>query len=99
MELIWSQFQLFLRPKTIQIPFEFRILYINFLYILKIIFDYFALFNSTNIHIPHSLKGFMSQTPYLVEDTPIAPHITGCRVLLVMNSFGGCPLQWYLPTS
>jgi len=31
-------------------------------------------------------KWFMSQTPYLIQDDSIAPHITGCGILLVVNS-------------
>ena len=33
-----------------------------------------------------SLKWFVSQTPYLVHHSSIAPHITGSRVLLEMQS-------------
>ncbi len=37
------------------------------------------------LHIRESFKWFVSQTPYLVHDTTKAPHITGCRVLLVIE--------------
>ena len=43
-------------------------------------------------------KWFDSETPYLVEDTPITPHITGCGVFLVINSLRGRPLDWNLPS-
>ena len=33
-----------------------------------------------------SLKRFVSETPYLIHHTTKAPHITGCGVLLVMES-------------
>ena len=35
-----------------------------------------------------SLKRFVSETPYFVHETPKTPHITGCRVLLIVESLG-----------
>ena len=31
-------------------------------------------------------KWFVSETPYLVHETPKTPHVTGCRVLLIVHS-------------
>ena len=39
-------------------------------------------------------EGLVSQTPNFIEDTPIAPHIAGSGELLVVDSLGGCPLDW-----
>ena len=33
--------------------------------------------NKTNLDIGVSLKRFVSQTPYLVHESTIAPHVTG----------------------
>ena len=38
---------------------------------------------SYNLSDLGGLKRFVSKTPYLIEDTAIAPYITSCRVLLV----------------
>ena len=35
----------------------------------------------------------MSKTPYLIEQTPVAPDVTGSGVLLVVESLGRCPLD------
>ena len=42
--------------------------------------------NKTNLDICVSLKRFVSQTPYLIHHSSIAPHITGSRVLLEIES-------------
>ena len=31
-------------------------------------------------------KRFVSKTPYFIHETPKTPHITGCRVLLIVES-------------
>ena len=38
------------------------------------------------LNICVSLERFVSETPYLIHETPKTPHITGCRVLLVVES-------------
>ena len=46
----------------------------------------------TTVYLPNdllfgvSLKGLVSKTPYLIHHTTKAPHITGCGILLVMES-------------
>ena len=37
-----------------------------------------------------------SQGPYLVEDTPIAPDVTGGRVEVIVQCLRGRPLDWDL---
>ena len=39
-----------------------------------------------NLRVGVALKWFVSQTPYLVHETSKTPHITGCRVLLIVYS-------------
>ena len=39
-----------------------------------------------NLGVGVPLKWFVSQTPYLVHESTIAPHITGSRVLLEIES-------------
>ena len=41
-----------------------------------------------------ALMRLMPQTPYLIQHTAIAPHITCCWVLLVFNCFRSSPLHW-----
>ena len=36
------------------------------------------------------------QGPYLIENTAIAPDITGSGVLVVLEGLGCCPLHWNL---
>ena len=49
-----------------------------------------------NLGIHSSLKWLVSEAPYLIEQTAIAPDITGSGVFLVVNGFWSCPLHWYL---
>ena len=44
----------------------------------------------------HFFKWFTSKTPYLKEQTPIAPDITGSGVLLIVQCFRCSPLHWDL---
>ena len=39
-----------------------------------------------NLLVVVAFKWFVSQTPYLIHDHPIAPHITGCGVLPIVQS-------------
>ena len=39
--------------------------------------------------IHFALKWFVSQTPYLIHEHTKAPHITSCRVLLVVKCLMG----------
>ena len=39
-----------------------------------------------HLRVGVALKWFVSQTPYLIHETPETPHITGCGVLLIMHS-------------
>ena len=41
---------------------------------------------NTNLGVGVPFKWFVSQTPYLVHESPIAPHITGSGVLLEIES-------------
>ena len=41
---------------------------------------------------------FASQAPYLIEQTPIAPDITGNGVFLVVECLWCCPFDWYQTT-
>ena len=41
--------------------------------------------DSKYLQISMLFKRFVSETPYLIHDTAKAPHITGSRVLLVVN--------------
>ena len=52
----------------------------------------------TNLDIPKSLKRFVSEAPNLIEQTPIAPDITGNGILPVVNGFRSRPLHRDLPT-
>ena len=45
-----------------------------------------------------AFKGFVSKTPYLIEETAIAPHITGCGVLAIDKSLWSCPLERDFPS-
>lgn len=47
-----------------------------------------------NLYITVVLKRLMSQTPYLIKQTAIAPYITGSGVLLESDGLRGCPLNW-----
>ncbi len=38
-------------------------------------------------------KRFVSDTPYLVEQTAVGPHVTGSGVLLVVKGLRGRPLD------
>ena len=38
----------------------------------------------------------MSKTPYLIQQTPIAPGVTGSRVLFIVQCFRCSPLDWDL---
>ena len=49
-----------------------------------------------NLNVGGSLKWFVSKAPDLIEQTAIAPDITGSGVLLVVNGLWSCPLHWYL---
>ena len=40
---------------------------------------------NTHIHVSILLERFVSETPYLIHETPKTPHITGCRVPLVVE--------------
>ena len=44
--------------------------------------------DTTYILIRVSFKRFVSETPYFIHETPKTPHITGCRVLLIVESLG-----------
>ena len=48
--------------------------------------------------VGHYLERFVSETPYLIQQTAIAPHITGCGVLAKGKSFWCCPLDRNLPS-
>ena len=50
---------------------------------------------SSYLKILMFFKRLVSQTPYLIEDTPIAPYITSCGVLSVFDSFRGSPFHGY----
>ena len=50
-----------------------------------------AITSTVNLSISHALKRFVSKTPYLIEETAIAPHITSCGVLAIVNSLWSCP--------
>ena len=52
----------------------------------------------TYIMVGIAFKGFVSEAPYLIEETAIAPHVTGSRVLFVRNSLWSRPLDWYFAT-
>ena len=59
--------------------------------------------NTDNIMVMHLLSGhflkrFVSKTPYLIQQTAIAPHITGTGVLAKDKSFWCCPLDRDLPS-
>ena len=41
---------------------------------------------NTNLGVGVPLKWFVSQAPYLVHESAIAPHVTGSRVLLEIES-------------
>ena len=41
---------------------------------------------------------FVSKTPYLIEQTSVAPDVTGSGVLLVRNGLWSRPLNWYQST-
>ena len=41
----------------------------------------------------HAFKRFVSKTPHLIEDTAIAPHITGSGVLAINECLRSCPLD------
>ena len=55
-----------------------------------------ACMHVTNLNIFQAFEWFVSKTPYLIEQTPIAPDITGSGVLLEINCFRGSPLYWNL---
>ena len=50
------------------------------------------------LNISQISKRLVSQTPYLIEQTSIAPHITGSGVLLEVDCFWGSPLHRDLTT-
>ena len=45
--------------------------------------------------VSYSFKWLVSKTPYLIQQTTIAPHITGSRVFLIDNCFRSCPFDWH----
>ena len=55
-----------------------------------------ALESSYDITVVQLLERLLSHRPDLIEDHGIAPHITGCGVLLVEESLWSCPLDWDL---
>ncbi|MCG8621740.1 MAG: hypothetical protein MJE68_07040 [Proteobacteria bacterium] len=44
------------------------------------------------------LKWLASEAPDLIEQTAIAPDISGSGVFLVVDGFWSCPLHWYHTT-
>ena len=42
------------------------------------------------------MERLIAQGPYLVEDTPIAPDITGSGVFAIVQCLRSCPLDWDL---
>ena len=42
------------------------------------------------------LKWFVSKGPYLIEDTPITPDVTGSGVFAVGEGLRSCPFDWDL---
>ena len=50
----------------------------------------------THNRVRHSLKRFVSDAPYLIQQAAIAPDITGSGVLLEVQGLRSCPLDWDL---
>ena len=53
---------------------------------------------SADLLVGHAFKRLVSETPYLVEDTAVAPDITGGGVLAEDESLWSCPLERDLPS-
>ena len=51
-----------------------------------------------HLGISDVMKWFVSQWPYLIEETAIAPDITGSGVLAIVKGLWSCPLDWNLTT-
>ena len=49
--------------------------------------------HDTHLLVCHAFKGFVSETPYLIQYTAIAPHITGGGVLAEYECLWSCPLE------
>ena len=52
----------------------------------------------TNLLVRHVMEGLLSERPYLVEDTPIAPDVAGHGVATILQRLGGRPLHGDLPS-
>ena len=52
--------------------------------------------DSVHLRIGEMTVRLDSQGPYLVEDTPIAPDVTGGRVEVIVQCLRGRPLDWDL---
>ena len=55
--------------------------------------------NTTHLCDRHVFKRLVSQRPYLKQHHPIAPHVTLCGVLVVVECLRGCPLDGDLPSA
>lgn len=57
------------------------------------IYKTFMGFSFSDLSIGVAFERLMSETPYLIEETSIAPYITGCGVLLVGHGFRSSPFN------
>ena len=63
------------------------------IHVLTLIHTMYSVHVYIYLKVALKFKWLVSHTPYLIQQTPIAPHITGCGVLLVVDSLWCSPLD------